>query len=642
VLRVEALNTYSVQCGNEAEPSPCGDDPSRIITGTAADTLVAATYRLELCELSNRDGSHTPSVSSQQRWSGMARVVNRGMPVPAGMEATLTIYDDLNHSSEIDPNEMLAPLYAEQFLLSETLKTGDTISFYFDAVAYTRYHQMLLHAAITTASPSCYCTLEAMPIPVVEGNDMACFAQTAHYSTVPGMADYVWSAEPNATLISPNGSSEVDLLWNDTGPKRVSVSYLDARGNRLHSAHALLDVTQVTPLVLTSDSMNACQGTSVNLADAYSGGEQIYFHAGSESGAPPANSTTGSEGWYYAQTISASGCWSNFDSLFVKIKPYLERPILNRSAIAEMVGSSITLDVQNVPSYEHLIYDWTMNGAPLANTAPALELGAADTSFSGAYTVTARDLTDHSYCASPTAQATIRVHHVLATTMVCDESCDYYARQNERLSYLIRIANIGNLPINTLQLSIALPAHTAYVSGGTFADGSVSFDAYNLMPASDAEFSLVLRTDENLDQIQDGQAIAAIAHLLADSAQTLTRHAPPSCGCSSPMANDNIAFGYDGDSTIIAIKRRTVRCPSFMKDDGANDRFVVENLDQYLHAELIVVNRWGSAVYVNRSYKNDWSIHSANLVGGVYFYTLVLKDADGREDRTTGYIHLMK
>jgi predicted outer membrane repeat protein len=642
VMRVETLNTYSVQCGNEAEPYPCGDDPSRIITGRAADTIVAAAYRLEVCDVRNLDNSNTPSTSSRQRWSGLVRVVNSGVPVPASMEATLTIYDDMNYNSELDPNEILSPLFAEQFLLSETFKTGDTISFYFDAVSYTRYHQMLLHAAITTASTACYCTLLTLPIPVVESEEMACLRQDAHYSTVPGMADYVWSAEPNGTLISPNGSSEIDVQWSDTGPKHVSVSYLDARGERVHSAYALLGVTQFTPLALITDTMSACQGSSVNLETAYSGAEQIYFHTGSTTGTPPPSSAVGSEGWYFAQTINASGCWSNFDSVFVKVMPYLDQPILNRSAIAEMVGSSVAFEVQNVPTYERLIYDWSVNGTPLANTTPTLDLGAADTTLSGVYTVVARDLTGHNFCTSTPARATLSVYHLLATTMVCDESCDYYARQNERLSYLIRIRNIGNLAVNTLLVSIALPPHTAYISGGNFANGSLSFATYNLMPASDAEFSFVLRTDDALDQNNDGQTIAAIAHIFADSAQTLTRYAPPSCGCSSTMANDNIAFGYDGDSTIIAIKRRTVRCPNFMKDDGLNDRFVVENLDQYTNAELTVLNRWGSTVYLNRSYKNDWSIHSANIVGGTYFYTLVLRDADGHEDRTTGYIHVIK
>lgn len=72
--------------------------------------------------------------------------------------------------------------------------------------------------------------------------------------------------------------------------------------------------------------------------------------------------------------------------------------------------------------------------------------------------------------------------------------------------------------------------------------------------------------------------------------------------------------------------------------DGANDYFVILNIDQYPHNKITICNRWGNKVYEASPYANQWDGRSyfglklgseSNLPVGVYFYVLDLGDGYG-------------
>ena len=56
--------------------------------------------------------------------------------------------------------------------------------------------------------------------------------------------------------------------------------------------------------------------------------------------------------------------------------------------------------------------------------------------------------------------------------------------------------------------------------------------------------------------------------------------------------------------------------------DGKNDRFIIRGLEQYERADLTVFNRWGTEVYRNRNYRQDWD--GGGLSEGTYYYRLLL------------------
>lgn len=65
--------------------------------------------------------------------------------------------------------------------------------------------------------------------------------------------------------------------------------------------------------------------------------------------------------------------------------------------------------------------------------------------------------------------------------------------------------------------------------------------------------------------------------------------------------------------------------------DGANDRWVVDGLDNYSENELQIFNRWGSLVFEAKPYLNNWDGRSKKdelLPAATYYYILKLNDAN--------------
>lgn len=76
--------------------------------------------------------------------------------------------------------------------------------------------------------------------------------------------------------------------------------------------------------------------------------------------------------------------------------------------------------------------------------------------------------------------------------------------------------------------------------------------------------------------------------------------------------------------------------------DGENDVFVVPCAAVFEGSELVVFNRYGTPVFQNNNYQNDWdgTYNGAPLPVGTYFYQLSLND----EDRTVlqGYVAVLR
>ncbi len=58
--------------------------------------------------------------------------------------------------------------------------------------------------------------------------------------------------------------------------------------------------------------------------------------------------------------------------------------------------------------------------------------------------------------------------------------------------------------------------------------------------------------------------------------------------------------------------------------DGKNDKYIVKNLNYYLGSKLIVFNKWGSIVYENTNYQNDWD--GDKTPNGTYYCLLYVSD----------------
>jgi gliding motility-associated-like protein len=90
------------------------------------------------------------------------------------------------------------------------------------------------------------------------------------------------------------------------------------------------------------------------------------------------------------------------------------------------------------------------------------------------------------------------------------------------------------------------------------------------------------------------------------------------CGAVS----DNVVI------TVNDIQTPTVITPN---NDGYNDYLVFKGIDELTDSEIMIYSRWGTELYRNNDYQNDWDgrdRHNRELPSDTYYY--ILKLSSGR------------
>ncbi|MBJ6117841.1 DUF3494 domain-containing protein [Pontibacter sp. BT310] len=109
------------------------------------------------------------------------------------------------------------------------------------------------------------------------------------------------------------------------------------------------------------------------------------------------------------------------------------------------------------------------------------------------------------------------------------------------------------------------------------------------------------------------------------------------------VANTN---GCSSPESVIALDMSLVNGNlSFPKafspnGDGTNDAWKITNLEKYTGNEVMIFNRYGTEVYKQKNYQNDWT--GKGLEQGTYFYKVIVKLCDGKEQAFTGYVTIFR
>jgi len=82
----------------------------------------------------------------------------------------------------------------------------------------------------------------------------------------------------------------------------------------------------------------------------------------------------------------------------------------------------------------------------------------------------------------------------------------------------------------------------------------------------------------------------------------------------------------DTDSGFVNLLNCTLVIPNVItpNGDGSNDVFYIDGLAYHPNSKLTVFNRWGTIVYLDTNYLNNWD--GGGLSPGVYFYIIELTD----------------
>jgi gliding motility-associated-like protein len=96
---------------------------------------------------------------------------------------------------------------------------------------------------------------------------------------------------------------------------------------------------------------------------------------------------------------------------------------------------------------------------------------------------------------------------------------------------------------------------------------------------------------------------------------------------------------YDTICNEYVVLPFTIIAPNIItpNGDGVNDNLVFFNLEFYPNARLTVYNRWGSKVYENTNYQNNWD--GGGMVDGVYYYVVEAVDL---QESATGFFHIIR
>jgi gliding motility-associated-like protein len=92
-----------------------------------------------------------------------------------------------------------------------------------------------------------------------------------------------------------------------------------------------------------------------------------------------------------------------------------------------------------------------------------------------------------------------------------------------------------------------------------------------------------------------------------------------------------VSEGCPGPEDTVVVTYLDVIVPNGFSPDGdqVNDLFEITGLEELSPAELVVVNRWGTVVYTDAEYSNDWqglNDSGQNLSDDTYYYKLKLNN----------------
>jgi gliding motility-associated-like protein len=171
-------------------------------------------------------------------------------------------------------------------------------------------------------------------------------------------------------------------------------------------------------------------------------------------------------------------------------------------------------------------------------------------------------------------------------------------------------------------INVLLPAPVAVRDVDTlaFATNSLIINVCNNDTIPNAPFTLSLITQPTLGAFTGGPCT-----------WTYTRRDAQTCGIDSFQYQITNIGGIDSAWVVVDIE-----CLPFSisggispNGDGLNDKFIINNLQDYPNHQIFIYNRWGNLIFRAKNYQNDWAgtFNGQDLPDGVYYYIIELNDA---------------
>lgn len=276
------------------------------------------------------------------------------------------------------------------------------------------------------------------------------------------------------------------------------------------------------------------------------------------------------------------------------------------------LGSSITLAVRDQAGLYS--YQWYRDGKSIANATGTVYTA----SVAGLYQVVSMSTEG---CKSDLSDGFLLIIEY-ADLEVRKISEKRYVGPGEAFEYQISVQNNGNIDATGIEVIDKLPINLKYM-------GIIGQPAGNVTVVDNVISWKIPALANNQKLVLSLKTTAIKAGKVVNTASVTAVEPDPN------LANN---VSTDEKEIIGEVIVPNVITPN---GDGKNDVFRINGLELHPNNTLSIFNRWGNEVYrSNGSYKNDWNGNGLNE--GTYYYVLRIKEKDGSERSTTGWITLIK
>ncbi|MDX1445477.1 gliding motility-associated C-terminal domain-containing protein [Lishizhenia sp.] len=424
-----------------------------------------------------------------------------------------------------------------------------------------------------------------------------------------------WYDAPTMGTLLPNGTLLVD------GQIYYAANVMNGCESEVRTAvQPSLNITS-TPTT-SNNNQTFCFSDNPTLADIQVTATQVVWYDQQTGGSVLASGTTLQDGaTYYAANVE-NGCESD-QRIAITVH-------LNGGPTAQIIGTfndicvadTLTYSTNaNMTNYVWTVVDGTIvaGGSSTDNFVEVVWDGSGSGSIQVSYTNTAGC---SEYMDTP----------IQITTGICPDLSIYKTVDNktpemyENVEFTITVENTGNVTFTNVLINEQLTNGFEYVSHST------SAGAYDLSTGVWSISTVSPNTSETLviiAKVIPGSNHWNIAHLIGD----YTDDTDP---------ENNV------DSVEVDPVDLTVYNQFSPNNDGDNDRFIIDGIEDYPENTVQIFNRYGNLVYQTENYQNDWdgvpnvggTIGTGNVLPtGTYFY--IIKDANS-DQQWSGWLYLIK
>ncbi len=477
---------------------------------------------------------------------------------------------------------------------------------------------------------------------------------STYVSSAIGATSYLWSiSPPTAGTISPTGVVTWNPLFVDTA--YVTVVGVGCNGNSAPSTTMVITYGNQPLPTIPAGASTRCQGIGSDIYTTSSPGASSYIWSITPSSAGTISGSTanGVVNWNNSFSGSATICvqavgCDTTNSVCVPVTIYPEPPKPSVSVLGSTTicpGGSVTL-ISSSPTNNMWLPDSVYNVQLVVSSGGVYAVVVSDangcTNISDNVIITESNIPAVASISGPDSVCVNEAFKLTASSAQTylwnnnETTQEINPAINTPTTFTVTITDGGNCS-GSASKTVYLYPYPVAADDNAITNHNTSIDI-SVINNDNANGTISVLTPPVNGSVQvNGQVISYTPNDQFSGTDQFTYIL-----CSPKCANQC------DTATVTVIVRDGLFIPNGFSPngDGVNDLFEIVGLDNFPDNELLILNRWGDAVYRAKPYNNDWNGTSNTGIGGggrltdgTYFF--VFKTSPDSEP-IRGYIELKR